>query len=112
MKEITHDELKAMNEIEHEDFVLINVLPISDFNERHIRTSVNVPINDDNFVSQVETIAGSKERKVVVYCKNFDCNASEQAASVLEQAGFTRVYDYSGGVEDWLQHKALDQIVG
>lgn len=112
MKELKHDELKAMNEIEHEDFVLINVLPVRDFNERHIRTSVNVPINDENFVSQVTAIVGDKQRKVVLYCKNFDCDASLEAAKTLEESGFTQVYDYSGGVEDWLQHQALEKIVG
>ena len=43
MKAITRDDLKVMNETEHEDFVLINVLPREAFNEQHIRTSINIP---------------------------------------------------------------------
>ncbi len=104
MQAINRDELKAM-ENNHEDFVLINVLGADQFNKEHIRTSVNVPVGDDDFVEQVETVAGNKDRNVVVYCANFDCNASPKAAEKLDAAGFTRVYDYEGGTQDWMEAK-------
>ena len=106
MKAINRAELKTMNETEKEDFVLINVVSTTAFNEKHIRTSVNVPSNDGIFTNRVESIAGSKNRKVVLYCDNFGCNASEEAAYELEAAGFSQVYDYAGGTEDWFEHKA------
>jgi rhodanese-related sulfurtransferase len=105
MQSITRDDLKRMNDTEHEDFVLINVLPTQSFNEQHIRTSVNVPADNDNFVQQTQSIAGKKERKIVVYCASFDCDASTKAAKKLEQAGFTQVYDYEGGTRDWFARK-------
>ena len=105
MKAITRDDLKTMNETEHEDFVLINVLPREKFNEQHIRTSVNVPVDNDDFVQTVESVSGSKDRKVVVYCANFECDASPQAAHKLEDAGFKQVYDYEGGTKDWFEQK-------
>lgn len=105
MKAINRDELKRMNETEHEDFVLINVLKRDAFNQAHIRTSVNVPVDDSHFVDTVESICGSKERKVVVYCASFDCNASTKAAETLEEAGFRQVYDYEGGTKDWIEQK-------
>ncbi|WP_163559691.1 rhodanese-like domain-containing protein [Halomonas sp. NO4] len=105
MKAITRDELKVMNETEHDDFVLINVLPRDAFNKQHIRTSINIPVKDANFVEKVEDVVGSKERKVVVYCANFDCDASPKAAKQLEEAGFTQVYDYEGGTQDWFEKR-------
>ncbi|WP_280553438.1 rhodanese-like domain-containing protein [Halomonas sp. 25-S5] len=105
MKAITRDELKIMNEIEHEDFVLLNVLPRDAFNKQHIRTSINMPVKDENFVDKVADVVGSKERKVVVYCANFDCDASPKAARKLEEAGFTQVYDYEGGTQDWFAQR-------
>ena|SRR5690606_15633634 len=105
MKSITRNELKRMNETEHEDFVLINVLPRDAFNQAHIRTSVNVPVDNSHFIDTVESICGSKERKVVVYCASFDCDASTQAAQELEKAGFHQVYDYEGGTKDWIEKK-------
>src|SRR5690625_4309111 len=104
MQAISHSALKTMNEPGHRDYVLINVLPQDGLNQDHIRTSVNVPVDEDNFTSRVEQIAGSKEREVVVYCASFDCDASTRAAEKLQQEGFTQVYDYEGGTKDWFAH--------
>lgn len=105
MKTIDRETLKRMNEVEHEDFVLINVLPREAFNKQHIRTSINIPVGSDDFVDQVESVAGGKDRKIVVYCANFDCDASPKAARKLEEAGFSNIYDYEGGTEDWFEQK-------
>ncbi|WP_148253709.1 rhodanese-like domain-containing protein [Aidingimonas lacisalsi] len=105
MKAITRDDLKTMNETEHEDFVLLNVLPRDAFNKEHIRTSVNVPAGDPDFAEKVEALAGHKDRKIVVYCANFDCDASPKAAKKLEEAGFSHVYDYEGGTKDWFEQQ-------
>jgi rhodanese-related sulfurtransferase len=77
------------------------VLPEDNFNEKHIRTSINIPHEDKQFTEMVEKVAGSKDRKIVVYCASFDCDASKKAAEKLEKAGFDRVYDYEGGTKDW-----------
>ena len=105
MKTLSKKDLKRMNEQEHEDFVLINVLPKRHFNEQHIRTSVNVPHDQDDFAEKVETIAGHKGRRIVVYCASFECDASPKAAKKLEDAGFSQVYDYEGGTRDWFEHR-------
>lgn len=105
MQTLTRQQLKDLNAVEHEDFVLVNVLPQEAFNTRHIRTSINIPLENDDFEQLVETVAGTKERKIVLYCKNFDCPLSNEAAEKLEDAGFTQVYDYEGGTEDWFSKK-------
>lgn len=105
MKSISKDHLKRMNDQEHEDFVLINVLAPEAFNKDHIRTSINVPLKRDDFTDLVALVAGRKDRKVVVYCASFDCDASPQAAKKLEDAGFSRVYDYEGGTKDWFDER-------
>lgn len=112
MKDINREQLHAMNELLHEDFVLINVLPVDKFNAGHIRTSVNIPLNDEDFITQVEIISGDKDRKIVVYSQNVECDAAKQAAQALERARFTDVAVYSAGVDDWLKYQALERIVG
>ncbi len=101
IQRIDREKLEAMNGRRHEDFVLINVLPPEEFNQEHIRTSVNVPQGDPNFTDMVEKVAGNKERPIVVYCAGFDCPASSDAAKKLDEAGFQYIYDYEGGTEDW-----------
>ena len=105
MQNISRDELNRMNQWDKQDFVLINVLSEDAFNEKHIRTSINIPLEEDGFTGLVEKVAGNKERKIVVYCASFDCDASKNAAEKLDKAGFSQVYDYEGGTKDWFQVK-------
>ena len=104
MLPINRNELKEMNQ-SHQDFVLINVLEQEQFNKEHIRTSINIPVGDDDFVGKVKEVAGTKDRNVVVYCASFDCDASTKAAKKLEDAGFKCVFDYEGGTKDWMEAK-------
>ncbi|SEH75059.1 Rhodanese-related sulfurtransferase [Rheinheimera pacifica] len=107
MKTVTKADIKRMNEVNDEDFVLINALPVDAFNEKHIRTSINIPFPDnDNFVEDVTKVTGeNKNRKIIVYCANKQCDVSLNAAKALDQAGFVNVYDYEGGMEDWESQK-------
>ena len=43
----------------------------------------------------------SKDTPVVFYCMNVDCPAGELAARKAADAGYTEVYDYKGGIEEW-----------
>jgi rhodanese-related sulfurtransferase len=104
MQPISRETLEKMNEEKKEDFVLINVLSPEAFRKAHIRTSINVPHEDDDFETEVEKVAGGKDRKIVVYCASKDCDASPRAARKLDEAGFERVYDYEGGTRDWLEN--------
>ena len=104
MQPISRETLEKMNAQQKEDFVLINVLPREDFREAHIRTSINIPHEDEAFAADVEKVAGGKDRKVVLYCASKDCDASPTAAKKLDNAGFEKVYDYEGGTRDWLQN--------
>jgi rhodanese-related sulfurtransferase len=100
MKSLSTEDLRLMI-ANNQDFVLINVLPEETFRDQHIPDSINIPQDQDNFADQVETAAGGKGAKIVVYCGSFDCDASTKAARKLDEAGFTDVYDYEGGVKAW-----------
>ncbi len=92
-----------LNELqrEHDDLLVLNVLSTEAYRERHIPGSESAPLGDDSFVENVQHMAGSRDRPVVVYCASRECEASEKAAAQLEQAGFDRVYDYTGGMREW-----------
>ncbi|MCW8194984.1 rhodanese-like domain-containing protein [Proteobacteria bacterium 005FR1] len=105
MHALSGEDLEKMFKDPEQDFVLINVLSPEDFNRRHIRNSVNVPLKTHSFANVVAEIAGNLERKVVVYCASFDCDASAKAATELEAEGFTDVYDYEGGLKEWFDHQ-------
>jgi len=89
-----------------DDILLINVLPRSYFHEGEIYGAINIPIkNNNNFVKEVKEKAKSKSKKIVLYCKNTECDLSKKAARKLEDAGFLSVEDYEEGIEGWLIKK-------
>lgn len=85
------------------DIPIVNVLNPDQFRSEHIPQSMNIPFHTENFVQQVENIVDSKSDPVAVYCANESCDLSSKAAKALEEDGFTRVYDYEGGMEAWKQ---------
>lgn len=100
MKTLNAQELKSRMQSD-ETFTLINTLDEEHFEKTHIPESVNVPQNRDDFVTQVEQVAGGKQQPVIVYCASAECQSSTKAAEKLEAAGFTDVYDFEAGAKGW-----------
>jgi hydroxymethylpyrimidine pyrophosphatase-like HAD family hydrolase/rhodanese-related sulfurtransferase len=63
--------------------------------------AINIPLQSEDFAARVEQEAGGKDKPVVVYCANDQCNSSEKAAEKLESLGFTDVRRYTGGAAAW-----------
>lgn len=108
MQTISTTELRGKMQ-RNEKGILVNTLSRDEFQKTHIPNSLNIPEERDDFVSQVESAAGSKDQTVIVYCASQECHSSEQAAEKLEQAGFANVYDYEGGAKSWSE--AGEQLV-
>ena len=102
MKSIDFKQLKKLRE-QGKNIPLINTLSEDHFESTQIPESINIPLESDDFVSRVEQTIGGKDQPVVVYCASHDCPSSEKAAEKLEQAGFTQVFDFEGGAQEWLQ---------
>jgi rhodanese-related sulfurtransferase len=105
MKTIETNELKALLD-ESDDVLLVNTLAAESFEKTRIPIAVNIPLEDSDFVARVEKQAGGKDKPVVVYCANVQCNSSEKAAEKLTSAGFTQVLDYAGGFKAWREEAA------
>ena len=76
---------------------LVNVLDATQFERKHIPRSINIPVDElDQFEERF-----AKEKDIIVYCASSDCDASPRAAKALSERGFTKVFDYEGGVADW-----------
>lgn len=99
MQTLTAQQLKQRLD-RNEKLLLINVLDEDEF-ERQLPGSRNVPVNRENFVQRVRKAGGSENKEIVVYCASTDCGASPKAAKELDEAGFTHVYDFEGGIKAW-----------
>jgi rhodanese-related sulfurtransferase len=80
---------------------LVNTLPAEDFDKTKLPHSTNIPEDRDDFAERVEQLVGHKDYPVVVYCASEECSSSQRAANKLDQAGFTSVFDYTGGAQEW-----------
>lgn len=94
---ITTEELEDMKEND-EEFVLLDVLGEDHFADGHIPDAVNIPL--DRLAHEVID-RFEKDERIVVYCKDIDCEASPKAAEKLEKLGFENVLDYEVGLEGW-----------
>ena len=59
MQTISTEELRGKMQ-RNEKGILVNTLSQDDFQKAHIPNSMNIPQQQDDFVSQVEQAAGSK----------------------------------------------------
>lgn len=84
-----------------DDTLVINVLSEDSFEKEHIPGSHNVPGDRNDFVAQVERLAGRKDRPIVMHCSDATCKASHDAARKLENEGFTNVTHFKGGIAEW-----------
>lgn len=51
----------------------------------------------------IESVIPSKDELVVVYCLGVTCPASKLLYDQLVSLGYTNVYEYHEGLQDWLQ---------
>ena len=79
--------------------VIINVLDKSDFNDSHIKGSINIPFDD--FEGKISSL--DKKNHYVLYCADYMCMSSGFCAKLLKDAGFEHVWAYEGGMAEWYQ---------
>lgn len=107
IRHVTTEQLETWMEADQmpdgSDFVLVNVLGEEDYEKAHIPGSHNVPQARSRMENEIERLAGDKDTPVIVYCASEECEASPDAARRLSNAGFAKVYDYSGGMKAWLE---------
>jgi rhodanese-related sulfurtransferase len=65
---------------------------------------VSIDAHGDDFVEKVQAQVPETSYEIVVYCASFECQLSPEAAQKLVDAGYTKVYDFEGGLKDWAGH--------
>jgi uncharacterized protein (TIGR02284 family) len=100
MKKVTAKQVKSLL-IRNEAVPLINVLPEEQHRRKHVPGSISIPLEKDSFLGRVDRVVEGKRAKVVVYDADAQCNASSEAAELLEDAGFENVHEFEGGIEEW-----------
>jgi rhodanese-related sulfurtransferase len=63
-----------------------------------IATAKHIDFNGADFKSQINQL--DKEKSTIVYCASG--KRSGKAASIMAYIGFKTIYDYTGGMNDWM----------
>lgn len=83
------------NKLENEEITLLDVRESSEYEGGHIEGAVNAPLSS----LDANQLPYPKDEPVYVICRSG--NRSAQAASQLQDAGYTEIYDVSGGMMAW-----------
>ena len=76
---------------------LVDVRTQEEYEVSHLKNAQNICVTSDDFKEKVATL--DKQKPVYVYCKKG--GRSAQAATILKEMGFTKVYDLQGGIASW-----------
>ena len=83
------------NKLENEEITLLDVREVSEYKGGHIEGAVNTPLSS----LDANQLPYPKDEPIYVICRSG--NRSAQAASQLQDAGYTEIYDVSGGMMAW-----------
>ena len=96
---ITREQIK--DRLDKQQFTcIIEALPQRFFDEAHLPGAINIP--HDEVRDRAESLLPDKKAFIVVYCANTPCNNSKIAADTLMQMGYSNVFEYVGGKQDWI----------
>jgi rhodanese-related sulfurtransferase len=95
------DKETIKTEVIGKDVQLVDVRTPGEYNAGHIDDAVNFDLSDrTTFMKQIETL--DKDQPVYLYC--LVGSRSAYAAKILRSKGFTQIFDYSGGYNDWIKN--------
>ncbi len=95
---ITTEELLKLQQSKV-SFLLINALSPIEFNELHIKDSVNIPASHVDKPHPL--LPQDKNTTLIFYCKGIRCTKSRLAAREAMILGYHKVLIYSGGIHAW-----------
>ena len=100
MKTISADQVREMRKADPRT-VVIDTLSRESYEKHHIPGALHVPGNQPSFANSVGEVVQTRHDPVIVYCADEQCNLSPTAAKALESAGYTNVFDFEGGLDEW-----------
>lgn len=95
VESIDADEVRAW-QIKDENFILLDVRTAEEYNEKHIADAILLPLNE--LEDKATSVLPDLNQTIVIYCRSG--NRSAQAAKLLTEMGYTKIYDL-GGINTW-----------
>jgi len=87
-----YEQIITQNEV-----VIIDVRTPAEYQNGHLENAQNINVQSRDFSVRMENF--DKERPVYIYCRSG--SRSIKAGKILEDMGFTEIYDLKGGILSW-----------
>ena len=92
---------RNIKEIKYEDinlseYIIIDVRSRREFRENHINSSINIPLQE--IKKNIGKYVINKNKKILLCCQSGI--RSGKAVEILEDIGYTQVYNLKGGIEN------------
>ncbi len=91
---------------EHDDLVIIDSRIHSDRRQGYIAGSISLPDTDTDCTSLFRVIS-RKNTATVFYCNGTKCQRSDNAVRIAAECGYTNIYWFRGGFEEWISKQYL-----
>ena len=91
------DPHQAVELINREEAVVVDVRPVADFSKGHIVNAINLPTSGSK--KQINRLQKYQDRPIVVACRSGAQSA--QACRELRRQGFGKVFNLRGGILAW-----------
>lgn len=83
--------------VQRPETVLVDVRTPAEFDAGHLAGATNLDVEAADFTTKIATL--DKARSYAVYCRSG--NRSRTAMTLMLQAGLSKVFDLSGGINAW-----------
>ena len=84
------------SEINLNEYILIDVRSKREFSENHLNGAISIPLPEVK--KSIQRYVKDKNKKILVYCEYG--LRSAKAVEILEEFGYTQVYNLKGGLEN------------
>ena len=92
------DKVSFADSLKSKQVLLIDVRRPEEFEAGNIENAQNINVLEpENFNSKIEKL--DKSQPVYIYCRSG--NRSGKAAQIMQDAGFTKIFDLEGGYLNW-----------
>ena len=87
-------------EIQHADYILVDVRTAEEYESGHIQDAVNFDFYSESFQNDILSL--DKSASIVLYCRTQ--NRSTKTANYLKENGYKEIAVLEGGITSWVKN--------
>lgn len=93
--------------LDHPDTMLIDCRQPHEFNSLRFPQAIHLDYLDYEFWNKIRELP--RDRPYLLYCNT--CRRSTRACTLMQNGGFTQVYNLEGGLKAWMDEKGEEALV-